>query len=84
MNKFITIAALGLLTSTAWAADTSMSGNQEMYGNPLMDHNQAERAHAVQREVGDNYGSLDIKQPADHVDQAEVASTGYTESNGDS
>lgn len=84
MNKLITIAALGLLTSTAWAADSSLGDTQEMYGSPLLDHNQSEQAHSVQRAIGDNYGSMDIKQPADHTDSADLARANSDESIGDS
>jgi hypothetical protein len=83
MKKIIAFAALGLLTSSAWAIDSSIGENEELYGSPLLDHSPAERAHAVQREIGDNYGSLDIRQSADHVDPTAVAES-YHEPVGDS
>jgi len=67
------LASLTLLTSSAWAMNKTADANQNMYGSPMLDHGMGERAHALQMELGDAYGSMTIQQPADHTDKAEAA-----------
>jgi len=70
MNKLLAIFTLALLASTASAHHSVLGGNPDLYQSPLLDHDRGETAHAVQRGIGDNYGSQWINQPADHSDKS--------------
>ena len=61
MKKLLTIAALTLLTSTAFA-------NTEVGDTYAGKHISAEKAHDIQMGSNEAYGSMMIKQPADHKD----------------
>jgi len=70
MKKLIAIAALTILTSTAWAHNNtgnSYSGN----------HISSEKAHAIQLGSNEFYASVLISQPADHQDKAGVAAHSF-------
>jgi len=73
MKKLIAIAALTILTSTAWASDEvgdSWSGNSVV----------SEKAHDIQLGNNDFYASMLIAQPADRPDTAGlVAQQGVNE-----
>jgi len=70
MKKLLAILGLALIASSVSAHHIVFGGNPDLYQSPLLDHDRGETAHAVQRGIGDNYGSQWIKQSADHSDKS--------------
>lgn len=62
MKKIVAITSLVLMTSTAWADNE--------VGDASSVHTKAEMAHDMQRGQNEMYGSMMMKQPADHMDDA--------------
>lgn len=68
MKKTIAAFSLALVAGTAMAQDRVFGDNPEMYGSPLLDHASPHPHIQVQRGVNEEYASLLIPQPADHLD----------------
>jgi hypothetical protein len=62
MKKLFVITSLVLMTSTAWADNE--------VGDASAVHTKTEMAHDVQKGQNEQYGSMMMKQPADHKDMA--------------
>ncbi len=78
MKYFVTTVGLVLMSTSALALDQVSPNSQELYANPIFDHQPAERAHNIQQGAGEAYASPFIAQPADHKDDAamEIVSVG--------
>ena len=64
MKKLLAIAALLVLSSTAWAHHEHFGGNGDMYQSPLMDHGPGGATGKVQKGQGDLYASH-LENPED-------------------